>query len=662
MSTVHDGEGLATRIGAFFWPSEETVAKIVADAEKTAKENIGLYKFKLVCFALVGYAFLYAVIAVLGALMVGILASCFHTHRLHVVQIKIAFVLGVVLLLILKSMWLKMERPEGLEIHREDAPKLFALIDELSREMNTRIDRVLVADFFNAAVIQYPRFGLFGGHENILELGLPYMQSTSLEHFKTTLVHELGHLSGNHGKVDAWIYKLRARWAQIIQTMREHQSFMYGVFTVFFCWYSPRFEAYSMTLARKHEIDADNDGARLCGAEHHAEDLVLFGLRARLMQQEVWPNIWRQAIESPTPPQMVYNQVAQQLREFDLDRETSQEWLRQALDVKVSSNDTHPPLSERLSACNQLERFSAGDPRVLEHLLRTTAAQSSAAELLLGANLSKYVKTISDTWAQAVADDWKYRHEELQSMRTRLEELEAKASEAELPVHELREVARCVYHIEGLEPSLNVYQRILELDPNDPIANYNIGMRQLRSDDSAGVQKLETAMKFEYEMIEDALRAIITFYDRHQQDGLKAQYEERLSTFWEHSFLASLEREGADDDDTFFPHEVSAEWVDNIRNQLYRYPEIKRAYLVRKKLEYFSEVPYYVLAVDAQYSGLNGLELRDELAMNLLNGLDMPGRYCVCAFDFTTKKLQSKIEAIESAAILDTKSAKTLVR
>ena len=75
---------------------------------------------------------------------------------------------------------------------------------------------MLLTGDFNAAIVQHPRFGIFGGTRNYLMLGLPLMQSLSPAEFQAVVAHEFGHLWGAHGRFGAWIYRLRTGWARLL--------------------------------------------------------------------------------------------------------------------------------------------------------------------------------------------------------------------------------------------------------------------------------------------------------------------------------------------------------------------------------------------------------------------------------------------------------------
>ena len=77
-----------------------------------------------------------------------------------------------------QALFTRLPAPEGLEIMREQAPALFAAIDDMRRRMKgPRFHHVLVTDEMNAAVVQRPLFGLVGWPRNYLVLGLPLLEA-----------------------------------------------------------------------------------------------------------------------------------------------------------------------------------------------------------------------------------------------------------------------------------------------------------------------------------------------------------------------------------------------------------------------------------------------------------------------------------------------------
>ena len=148
----------------------------------------------------------------------------------------------------------------GVDLQRAsaEAGRLFALADELTAKLAApHIHTVLITHDFNAAVSQVSRLGVFGWPHNYLLVGLPLMEALTPVQFSAVLAHELGHLSGRHGRFAGWIYRVRQTWVQLMVRLERERRWGVFIFSWFINWYAPYFNAYSFVLARRHEYEAD---------------------------------------------------------------------------------------------------------------------------------------------------------------------------------------------------------------------------------------------------------------------------------------------------------------------------------------------------------------------------------------------------------------------
>ena len=130
-----------------------------------------------------------------------------HTRQL-IFTVLFALTMIPINFVVLRMFFMRLEVPEGREITRRDAPKLFEVLDKMRRRSKgPAIDRVEMGREFNAAISQVPRFGLFGGHTNHLILGLPNLLGVTSKGMLATVAHKYGHLCGNYGKIGSWVYR-----------------------------------------------------------------------------------------------------------------------------------------------------------------------------------------------------------------------------------------------------------------------------------------------------------------------------------------------------------------------------------------------------------------------------------------------------------------------
>ncbi|HKC48539.1 MAG TPA: M48 family metallopeptidase, partial [Gemmatimonadales bacterium] len=256
---------------------------LVGRLEQKAARAPGAYRAQVAILAVVGYAYLFTILAVLLAAAVGLVL----VGRFVVVKLLIPLV--ILIYAVLRALWVSVPAPQGERISRFDAPRLHELVRRVRRTVAApRVHVIQSIPQLNAAVVQVPRLGVFGWYRNYLLIGLPLLQALSPEEWQAVLAHELGHLSGRHGMLGAWIYRVRETWGRLGQTIQTRKSALGGLlFGKFFDVYAPYFMAYSFVLARGHEYEADQAAAELAGAETARRALLRLEMADRV-SQEFW--------------------------------------------------------------------------------------------------------------------------------------------------------------------------------------------------------------------------------------------------------------------------------------------------------------------------------------------------------------------------------------
>src|SRR5262245_15238202 len=264
--------------------SREQFDALVARLEGEARTDPRSYRLKLGAFGALGYLYVFGILLLLGVAMVAIAYAAAVGRGLAGIALKLVIAIVVLLGMVLRSLWVRLEAPTGLELERRDFPQLFATIDELRTAARAPpVHSVLLTNELNAAIVQIPRLGLFGWQKNYLLLGLQLLQLLSEQEFRAVLAHEFGHLSGAHGRFGAWIYRVRASWARLAAALQAEEHWGSFLFVPFFSWYAPKFAAWSFVQARQQEYEADRLAAETVGPKSIAGALV----RLRIKDEEL---------------------------------------------------------------------------------------------------------------------------------------------------------------------------------------------------------------------------------------------------------------------------------------------------------------------------------------------------------------------------------------
>ena len=328
---------------------DDLVTRLEQDAGRSPKG----YKLRLGAFALLGYVYIFGVLLLLLAAIAAIFAVI--VAGKNAVVLKLVIPIVVLVGVVLKSLWVKLGAPQGRRLTRREHPRLFEVVDDVRRAAGAPpAHEILLTNDLNAAVVQVPRLGLFGWQKNYLILGLPLLQILSLDELRAVLAHEFGHLSGAHGRFGAWIYRVRAGWSRLNESLQREEHWGQFLFVPFFNWYAPRFTAYSFVQARQQEYEADRLAAESVGAAQLANALVRLNLKAEELELSYWPSIFRAADDQPTPDVAPFRGLMSAERRSFLPQAAEQ--LRQALEQKTSTADTHPCLRDRLAAIRRPAR------------------------------------------------------------------------------------------------------------------------------------------------------------------------------------------------------------------------------------------------------------------------------------------------------------------
>jgi Zn-dependent protease with chaperone function len=598
--------------------TQEQFDALIGKLEVFSQQQPGSYRLRVGLFALLGYAYIFLVLAGLLALVGLIVSFIVFSRRVNSGVIKLCILLLIPVWLIARSLWVKFPPPQGLKLSRHQAPQLFALVNELTTKLQApKFHTILLNQEFNAAVVQVPRLGIFGWQENYLLLGLPLMQALSLEQFKAVLAHELGHLSSNHSRFAAWIYRIRKTWMQIYE--RFHQSNQQGasvLFNRFLDWYWPSFNAYSFVLARMNEYEADRCSAELAGAHNAVEALMNVEIKARFLESSFWTEIQKQVEYRADPPENVYSSMLTVLQS-PIVEEKSNQCLEQAFAQKTNNADTHPCLTDRLKSLG----YSVAEAQTL---LQSEATQSTAAEQLFGETLEQFAMQFNQDWKEIATTPWRQRYAYLQGTKSNLQALEEKVQTQTLTVKEAWERAYYTLELQGDDAALPLLQDILAKEPDHTEANYTLGQILLHKRDAAGIPCIEKAIAQRADWVINGCEFIYNFLCQTDQTEAAQKYRERAEHHHQLLLKAQQERASVSQDDPFKPHSLEASQVNQLKQQVAAYPQIQAAYLVEKVVQYFPDQRLCVLGIVRKTSFINDKNASQELLDVLATNVQLP--------------------------------------
>ena len=616
-------------------------AGLLEKLKRELQENPKAYQSKVRMLAILGNAYIVFGIIILSTILI---LSCLSILVLKALAIKLIAVVGVFLYVVIRSLWVRVDPPAGIHISKNEAPELFSIIDDLKKKLNSpNFHHVLITDDFNAAVVQRARLGLLGWYQNYLIIGLPLMQSLTVEQLTAVLAHEFGHLSKNHARTANWIYRQRIRWEQLFILIEQNSSKVDIIFRPFLKRFVPYFATYSFPIARANEYEADKISVNLTSAETVAETLTTVNVIGHYLEEEYWPKIFNQVETLALPKLSPYMNYVQQLSDYVLHKETDH-WLTYSLSLCTSFEDTHPSLSDRLNAIDQTAQVKF-------------AQHGDTAERLLGTCYAGIVSAFDQKWQVAVQDAWQKEHQSflerkdyLASLNKRMDQQEQLSLEERFDQILLTE--KLAHQSEkAFELALQLYQEF----PEHPHTNFICGRFYVEQKNLQGVVLLEKVIQFDEFAAQEVYKLLYRCYAEIDNTAEATRYQQLLNERADLESKALAEREHISAADPLIAHALTTEQLADFLAEIQDFSNIKQVWLVKKQTEFLPHIACYVMSFSLKQGLLSKV---DEDAVNqtmrmLHEKVIFPGEtFMICADLTEYKFLQRKIQKIPNSCIL----------
>jgi Zn-dependent protease with chaperone function len=490
---------------------------LVGRLEAQAAHGPAVFRGKVLLISCAAYIALFTTLGVIGYVLYSSFSWPSQGHSASSIKLTL-FVVPVIPMLftVLRMFFMRLPPPEGRRITRDEAPKLFAVLDKMRRKLKgPPIHQVLIDDRYNAAVSQRPRFGLFGWHTNTLMLGLPYLLGGPANEMLATIAHEYGHLCGNHGKLGAWVYRQRRTFGALYEQVDENREtgILYRLLAAALDRFMPYYNAYTFVLSRQNEYEADLTASELVGAEVNACGLVRDTLLARWIHEDFWPTIFKQVDANARPAILPYAAMRTAFKAGH-EKWATRERLAEAWREPSGLVDTHPALRDRVEATGEQPKLPA-------------PVEITAGEVLLGTTtMRRLIAEFDQAWWKKEQKKWETRHRYVVRSRQRLQELLPQPMSA-LALHDLQELALLKAEFDSPQAAKPVLEHLLR-QPGGPFpkAAYFYGRILLDENDDRGLDHLATAAANDRSLIESVANAGYEYqYKKRGEEAAQAWWD-----------------------------------------------------------------------------------------------------------------------------------------
>lgn len=609
---------------------------LVNKLEKQASANPKLYRFKVIMLTGLGFGYVALFLSLflfLMAISIAMIADGNFTFG----NVKVLLLTGTLSFFIIKALIVKMEMPEGYYLQREEAPKLFEMIESLRHKLNTpHIDKIVLDSEFNASVAQISAYGMFGKKRNVLVIGIPLLTALSQQQFTAVLAHELAHISNSDTALGARIYRLRMSWGRLLHSLEENEQFGTFIFKKFFQWFYPRFDAYTFAMARQEEYEADRSAAAVTSPQAMGEALAVTSVAAPYFYRDFYSELFEECAKTNSVPQP-YSNFSEKYQ--TLSDQKANHYFDEQLAEESYMTDTHPCLKDRLSALGAAAQLPERQ-------------QESALDYFF-AFPGRVLSDFNSMWVDYNQDTWKEEIDNFNDSKQRYEELSNKQVSS---LEELLEKAYLTAEFNSLEAAIPFYEEIAakySQDQRTAGALLTLGEHYLESKETAekGIQLINHGASYDWELRLPALDLLCGYYYETEQSDLFEQTREELEK-WEEIVEASNEEcDFIQPTDHFTTHDKERKEILAGMNQLAQFREITKAYLVRKQITSIPERKQYVIGLDlALPKGTDLEEAEAALYEKYINGLGEFEDSCVIILN-DKKDLRKSILSIDDSLI-----------
>lgn len=622
---------------------QDILAAIARLDEETAASPRFTRGFALVVVAL-GFLYILVVLAAILAAGWALAAWLFRQQRPEFLILIVPSVLFLAVSVV-KACFARAQPERGIELTREDAPGLFAHLDELAPRFDVQVHKVIVNSKPTAAVTSERRW-FFSRRRNVLIVGYPVLCSEAVDDWLGTLSHELAHIK----KADTHSLSVPRRalsmWRDLDEGLRQRDHWA----SILFAWFFQRFgrvvEMLILALRRQQEREADAMAAQVVGMRAYSEASLRGVVRERLAATHFWKPINEHAKIDPEPPAGVYSNAMPQFfeRVHELDARAV---LRAALKHRTEWHHTHPSTYDRyvkVLGISEAELDAFVDAWVLPPI-----REAAARVLLSDTARARVAAELDAAWQQERAKAWAQTYALSAGRREELDALETEMQSRELSIDERIDRARLIWQLRDDQTAEALARETLADLPNDATLLLILGATSLQRDDPDGVALLERAIAAAPAIAKNAYE-ILGAYARRRGDVRAAMsYDEQ------YHLAEQRDREREADQklsstSQFVGASLTPEWIEAVTKALPDEPRVRRAWLAEIVVRHRTGRRTYILLLDTGW-WLPGIRRRDiVLTQRIAPDCQFPGKGWVSTIH-TRPRLRRRIRRVAGAPV-----------
>jgi hypothetical protein len=232
--------------------------------------------------------------------------------------------------------------------------------------------------------------------------------------------------------------------------------------------------------------------------------------------------------------------------------------------------------------------------------------------------------------------------------------LRSQAEQTELETLKALELATLEETL-GAGPALALSMRrgLIARAPDSAPARFALARQLLQNGDAEGVAMMEAVVEQEPDAQPPGAELLRNYFSRRGDSTPAQQWHERYVTCSRVLAAAQRERTGFWLSDRIGPHQLSPEAFAILVAQLKAVPDVKRAYLVRKRVQHLPDKPAYVLGFASTPRWALSNRTRSRAALQGLRGrITLPGSVFIVNLEVSSSRFTSKLRRVEGSRVL----------
>src|SRR5208282_3337008 len=492
---------------------------------------------------------------------------------------------------VFRGLTLRLPPPDGIPLTEAEAPRLFRMLEEISRSLDApAVRKVLISPDRRLEIRRVPRGtgGVLGPGDLVLLAGLPALEELSPQHLRALLAHEMAHHATYKRRFGGYVLAIRTALSEL-RAAAETSALDRGYWsrlpdetlTDILDGLLAKLIPATFPAVRQHESEADAIAAAISGREFAAAALLRQRIAGCALTQQFREDCLRLADTTPAPPPDIFERRAM-AASGEFSESQIHGWLRKEVEHKDNLAESHPPLWDRLRYVGYPIEGTEGFRALLENVHPHGELRGTAARFFLGDAAQPLRAQFIREWAQHQGRDWRRRFDTYERLRSLAREWNDGSAAQMKDPKALWQIAVAIGNTQGWKAALPVALRVLEIQPEHGDANLLAGQLLIEEGNRAGLESLERAMAAGPGAIPAGCALAARFLEaRGEQEGA-AGYRTRAEERHKREEAIAEERSHVRATDTFLAPDCPAAKVEALRHAVQCHgSHVRAAYLMR---------------------------------------------------------------------------------